>query len=908
LKNFIFCKILFFYIIFTLLNLTNKVFAKAEESNSLDFVIRNWTTETGLSHNTVLSLFQTYDEYIWVGTTSGLLRFDGLNFTAQDLSISPEINKKILSIYEDLNHNLWIGTDGNGLFSYRNGVWAKYNDKGNFVNNHIRSITGDWQGNLWIGTEYGLYRIDQTGIQSYTKEQGLFDNLITALDTDNYGNLWIGTYRGGLAKLKDGIITIYDYNNGLLNVSVNAVKADHLGNIWIGTMDGLYKIRHGEEIVRQVQGTKYAIITSIIEDKNDEIFFSTMTRGIGWIRGGSIIGFSSENGLPDDYIHCALNDGDGNIWLGTNSSGLIQLKMPLITNLFCEGGLPDKNLSAILEDKSGSLWVGTKNRGLFKLRNNKIVKTLNLESGLSSNHINVIYQTENNNIWIGTAGNGLNKINTNGSVQKINVGLSSKNITTILEEKNGSLIIGTNQGLNRIRQNRVEILWADQLGDHQIRILTKSENGLLYVGTNKGLYTIQNDKLSKLLPQESKLDVDIISIFEMASGKILIGTNGSGLLQLDNGELKSCTINNGLPDNYIFSITEDFERSIWISSYNGIFKLDQSQLIDFFDGNIPHITPAFYNDLDGMKSRQCLTGSQPTVCKSLSGKLYFLTTNGISMLNPEIFRRKKQSPLMVIESILKNNLPVNRDEPIPFSDSDDKIEIHYTAFDYTSPEKIHFKYQLVGHDPDFIFTKPGLKRVAEYTNLNPGQYRFVVTAASNNGYWDDQVVATKFEIHYPYYKTTYFYLIVTVLIIFLGIGLVYLNSKMKTKKSLDKYKTSTLDPELAQKTIPKLINLMETEQLYLDPELSLKDLSQKLNIHYNHLSRIINEQFGASYNDYINKYRIDEAKRRLADQKLKDKTVLEIMYDTGFYSKSVFNVAFKKFTGKTPSEFRKNQY
>ncbi|HLP59377.1 MAG TPA: helix-turn-helix domain-containing protein, partial [Candidatus Deferrimicrobium sp.] len=120
-----------------------------------------------------------------------------------------------------------------------------------------------------------------------------------------------------------------------------------------------------------------------------------------------------------------------------------------------------------------------------------------------------------------------------------------------------------------------------------------------------------------------------------------------------------------------------------------------------------------------------------------------------------------------------------------------------------------------------------------------------------------------------------------------------------------KYKTSALLPETVEEVLPRLIRLMEKEKIYLKADLNLKSLAQQLNVHYNYLSQIINERLGHSFNDFINSYRIEEARKKLLDHTQKNKTILDIAYDTGFYSKSVFNTAFKKFTGMTPSEFKK---
>jgi len=137
-------------------------------------------------------------------------------------------------------------------------------------------------------------------------------------------------------------------------------------------------------------------------------------------------------------------------------------------------------------------------------------------------------------------------------------------------------------------------------------------------------------------------------------------------------------------------------------------------------------------------------------------------------------------------------------------------------------------------------------------------------------------------------------------------GTVALARRRKARGQRIKYSTSSINSERMDEACETLRALMEEEQVFLDPDLTLKKLAQKLNIHYNHLSRIINEKYGESYNNYINRHRIEEARKRLADPAFANKNILEIMLETGFYSKSTFNTAFRKFTGKSPSDYRKN--
>ena len=198
--------------------------------------------------------------------------------------------------------------------------------------------------------------------------------------------------------------------------------------------------------------------------------------------------------------------------------------------------------------------------------------------------------------------------------------------------------------------------------------------------------------------------------------------------------------------------------------------------------------------------------------------------------------------------------------------------------------------------------------MARYVNLAPGEYRFTVKAASNDGIWDEDGTYFAFAIRPSFFQKPVFYALV-VMVFLLGAGtLLLIGHRRRQKKRRDKYKTIPIDAQRIEETIAKLLHLLEEERLFLDPDLTLNKLSLKLRIHYNQLSRIINERFSLSYNDFINKYRIEEARRKLAAPERKNSTILDIAYSTGFYSKSVFNAAFKKFTGMTPTEFRKQHF
>jgi ligand-binding sensor domain-containing protein/AraC-like DNA-binding protein len=877
-------------------------------NNIEEYMLRIWSIETGLPQNTIQTLLQTNDGYIWIGTPSGLARFDGVRFKIYTRWNTPALIKdNILSLYEDNNKVLWIGTDGAGLYAYQNSIWRKYSTANGLSNNHINAITADWQGNLWVGTDYGLNRINEDGIKIFTTEAGLYDNLITSLTVDNWGDLWIGTFRGGLAKFRDKIIHVYDYRDGLTNLSVQALYVNQRGHLMIGTLEGLYYLDREGKMIYPVSGTSYTPITSIIKKGLESLWIGTMVDGIKQMKKLRFANQISVKGLPDDFVHCLLKDRDGNIWIGTDTAGLIQFKKKKIFNLIRDSGLPTNAVSAVMKDSKGNLWIGTRTKGLCKLKNYTVRETYNLQNGLSGNQISVLYEDNLQSLWIGTRDKGINRLRS-GQLSQLTSkdGLRSNNITSVIQDKNQVVWIGTDVGLHRYSEGKIQLI--EKNGDSDdlvINVLYETINHTLLVGTQKGLFKIIGDSLIRPDQQEIWIDDDVISLYEDRDGMLWIGTNGSGLKRWFNGELASLTGEQGLHDNYIFSITGDSHDNLWFSSTKGIFRIDRKNLLDFFNKKTFYAHSTYYDETDGMASRQCRSNIQPPVWKSDTGRLFYPTVSGVSVFDPDSIFIKSTTPEVIIEEVICGRDSLIDDRELISQISGDDIGFRFTAIDFKSPEKIRFEYKLKGFDDKYLRLDSHDNRFVEYSQLNPGQYQFLIRSINNEGQRNEKATIFAFEVKSPFYKNAVFLVFLLLVIVSASSGLVYLQHRRRIRKQIDKYRTSTLAPERADEIVSRLRILMEEEKIFLDPELSLRDLSERLKIHYNHISRIINENFKLSYNDFVNKYRIDEVKRKLADPEQKNKTVLELMYETGFYSKSVFNTAFKKFTGITPSKYRK---
>jgi AraC-like DNA-binding protein len=466
--------------------------------------------------------------------------------------------------------------------------------------------------------------------------------------------------------------------------------------------------------------------------------------------------------------------------------------------------------------------------------------------------------------------------------------------------------IGTDDGLNTYSNGRFSIYnKSTESNNHVFNVLLESQSKRLYAGTDKGIYQF-SDNLIKPLEQNLLANYRVISLYEDGDSTLWIGTDGNGLLRWLNGELEVITKKDGLRDNFILSIDEDEQNNLWMSSHSGVFWIKKNDLVRFFTGKTSRIFSTWYSESEGMVSRQCMGKCQPAVFKTKNNRWLYPTIKGVSILNYNLLTDYCTIPKVCIEYIFcgEDTVSIDNKKSIPELNTE-TITVAFSATEFSAPEKIRFKYILEGYDENFLYLDSGVDRVATYHNLPYGDYRFHLLAANNELRWSEEATTIEFRINPPFYLSPSFLIIVITVTLSFSSVLIYQHHKRKKTQKVDKYKTSPLDSTKIEELLTKLETIMTEEKLFLNPDLTLGHLARRLKIHSNYISRIINEQFDMSYNDYINRYRVEEVKNRFSNPDFSDKTVLEIMYDTGFYSKSVFNMAFKKFTGMTPTEYRK---
>lgn len=759
----------------------------------------------GLSNSSIMSLLQDSEGIIWVGTELGLNKLNPKTNKIKTF-IAKKDNKKTLSgniitaIYEDSKNRLWIGTKRNGLNLYNKTKQAfiKFNyspARDSCIScNSITSIIEDDLGNLWIGTENGLnlYNEQDSTFKQFKRQpndpKSLSHNKISDLFKGNNGKLWIATYGGGL--------NCFDYNTKKFNAYkakpgkkgslpdnyINVVIQDSQGTLWIGTENaGLCKkapsrdvfqcYQHNNSIQNSLNGNR---VTALMEDQTGVLWIGTYSiNTLNLTRQN----FHSVKPAPNDpqsltygLVRSFFKE-ENNLWIGTDGDGINRFDS--LGNLRyhyrdngLNGTLKGNIVYTIKKGQHGDIYIGT-DEGLNKYirKTNSFIHYRHIPgdpNSLSGNTVRCIFPSSKNILWLGTL-SGLNKFD-----------IKNRKFTSYTHEPGDS---------NSLSNNKVFFIVG---GDSNNLWINTHGGGLNKFDTVRETFTHY-----QFVPNKKGLcDNYLISLYKDTRGDIWIGTQEGGLNRFDPITLDfSCiTIENGLPNNCIYSIMEDDKNNLWLSHNRGITKysIDDNEFRN-------------YTTEDGLQSNEFYGNAH---FKDKDGRMYFGGVNGYNAFYPDSIHDNPFPPEVVITSFRIFNQEVNPgrvfhgknilEKTIPYtneitiSHKEEVISFEFAALHFASPEKNEFAYKLEGFDKNWNYS--GNRRHASYTNLPHGEYTFKVKASNSDGVWNEKGASIELTVLPPFWKTWPFRIAVIILIALLMLIYNRLRLRMvkKQKQKLEK--------------------------------------------------------------------------------------------------------------------------
>lgn len=827
-KSKITTKILFIFSIFIFFN---AIFSKTdEEKNVNDFLqMDKWNTSNGLPQNSIASVVQTRDGYIWLGTFGGLVRFDGVKFTVFNTLNVPELtSQRILALYEDQQGILWIGTENGQILRYINGRFSSFDNKP--INNQmpIFALFIDSKNRLWVNDTHRSvirYSFDEKGFTN--KEILSFDSEDTEAYTlrgfaeDADGNIWAYTHNAVLLY-RNGEFKRYNLENDFQflknlqfeprSVFLYGIGTDKNGTIWVSTINGTARF-DGERFIRDVpDGISNVARQSFLVKNRDGELISLVQNRLNFYENGkwTEIGTIKENSFN---IRNAIKDFEGNYWLGTYGDGLIRLKTPIIKYFGEKLGVTQNSASSILEDRNGNIWATSYD--FLKFENDRFISFRKSQGGVA---YTALYEKKDGEILLGTW-NGLFSYRDGKFTEKTQeftslLGDKYFYVNAIFESRNGTLWLGLSQGNRLIRvQNGEKHLFTekDGMSGGIIQTITEDRNGTLWLGTYGGLTKFENGVFTNYTTAEGLTDNNVRAIYEDQNSSLWVGTYGGGLNRLKDGKFTHISMQNGLFDDVVSRIIADEKDNLWMLGNRGIFVASLKELNEVADGTRKTVNCRSFGTGDGLEIAEG-TGGSPAGWHARDGSFWFPMVNGYIHITPP--PPTNYSPPTYIEEILLEGNSVDLNSPIEINPSEENLEIRYTALSFTKPEQIRFKYQMKGLSDEWI--EVGTRRIAYFSYLPPGEYEFSVLATNSDGIWNESGKSIKIKVNPPFYRTWWFITLAT-----LGLGLGIFGIYRRRISLLEQEKNRQ------EKFSKRLIELQEYERQRIAGELH-DSLSQNL--------------------------------------------------------------------------------
>ncbi len=739
--------------------LGGEILAIDPEKSLTKYLIDRWSTQSGLPHDSILSIAQTDEGYLWFGTYEGLVRFDGVSFTQFNKVNTPEFqNNGVMALLTDKAGNLWIGTP-NGLLRYRDERFTLYTKKSGLVNDFILSIYEDHMGDLWIGTTHGMNRFSSSKFYPYTREQGFFDGHVTSFCETNDGALWIGTENGGLFQMNKGVFTNYGPHNGLPAPSVCSLALDINDRLWVGTFSGLFVMESDGRFQAACPDTALGrqVIRSLYRDRYGSMWIGTEETGLACWRDGGLSFLDSKKGLSGDYVRALFEDREGSLWIGTYNNGISRLKNSRFSVYGTRNGLPSDLVRCVMADRDGKIWIGTLGGGVACVENDRI-SVHDKTTGLPSNRVVSLAQSPDGTIWLGTYGKGIVSLKdgkyTGYSTEN---GLSNDIVRAIMVEPDGTVWAGTNGGgINIIRNGRISVLnTGNGLSDDFIYCIVRDNRHNIWVGAYNGtLMQIRDGRVTVYDERKGLSRNAIWAIYPDSQGAIWLGTNEGGLKYFFQGTFKTLSWKDGLMSDQIFQILEDGRNIFWMNTNRGIFSIPKRDLLDFMSGKLLKLTCRMFESAEGTIMLSSAGPAQPAGSKGKDGRLWFPTIQGAVSIDPDNNQTNPLPPTIVIESLTTRDATYSGAQPVTLDPGTERIEIHFTALSFLVPKNVRFRYMLEGFDTAWSAETSG--RVAYYTNLPPGRYVFHVIACNNDGVWNTRGTSLEIVIRPFFYQTAWF--------------------------------------------------------------------------------------------------------------------------------------------------------
>jgi len=780
---------------------------------------QSFTARDGLAQSQVTDLAQDMHGFLWIATQGGISRFDGKRFMT--LTAEQGLPDDVVSALatDPVRRVVWLGTDSGALAFWDGRRLHTVENRPDRLCSRITALHTGPDATLLVGTEDGLWMLSKDHFVPLLMQPvaAIFEGLDT--------QLWVLTGHRSEAS--------QTYRSRIEPASLVRLNA-------AGTPLEV-KIDLGPEPIiawASRSGTVW------------------LARGDGEILKLDATGSSLVHGPPAEEVLSLLPGREGDLWIGTNLGLWRRRPDGSLERTRFDPALSGIPVSALYEDHEGNLWIGTWTQGLFRHAPGSAT-LFTTESGLPAPTVWALAEDDHGCVLMGTDYGGLARWCSDGWHQPLRKadGLPSDRVMSLLVAHDGGLWIGTDAGLARRDPDGGVTTWTTDQGlpNSYVRVIAQDSQGRIWAGTTAGLARFDGSWES--WTQRHCLPADPIRGLAFdRSGDLWLATDSYGVLVFDGSTFEPFTTVDGLPNDRVWTITVDSRDRVWAGTDSGIWVHPQDGSGDIVlgaDSGLPRMNVLFLvEDTQGHMwagTTQGIARIDPTghVVSSFAapdgftdgeanenaalldreGMLWFGLARGVTRLDPRRLLRNRVPPPIALDRVLVNGEELELDVPISsatgprqaelvLGPSVSELRLEYCALSFMEPEKVRYRVQLVGFDPEP--SAPTDEQHVTYRNVPPGSYSFTLDASNNHDVWSKPLEALEIRVRPRWYQTIWFRASLSIGAILLGLA--WFRSRLKAERRLQR----RLEEEVTARTA----ELQQANARIREQNLQLADLSR----------------------------------------------------------------------------------
>ena len=767
-------------------------YAGEERAATSDFITTVWKSGEGLPANEILDLRETPDGYLWLGTLQGLVRFDGVRFQSFFTSpTGPRYSTRIEPLELDGLGRLWFAPDQIGLMYYANGTFREVLTNEPTLQPRVECLRAEGtNAMLWINANGGMGRIPLARPGETTAMKGGGATGVSKWVRDFAGNLWLVNARNLKLHLGD------EWRDVAVSGTASMVVAPRrAGGVWIAREARLrFATTNGEsQAVVEFPWKGQSRVQCMWEDRRNRLWIGTVGQGL--------FCYVNEKFVPvlptASSITCLFEDSQDNLWVGTRGGGLVRVRE---RHFFVENlnrGLRNEFVRSLAQDSAGRVWLLAA-EGSLGWWQNHAWRQLGETDGWPGFEAFSVAPAREGTVWISTLRRGVWRWSDGKfSRQPLGPKPPKEPVVDLLSDQQGRLwMVTDNSGIYCLEGNSLKDFSGDPgLPSGWMRCLTEAADGTIWAGDWEGGISRFRDSHWELMRKPSGHS-DAVRALVVAEGAVWIGTSASGLLHFKDGRTDRVSVEQGLPDASIRQLLLDGRGWLWAATPHRLFRIFLKELSAVMDGRESRVAPVVYGRSDGLPDISFASWSDPRCWRTANGELWWATASGAVHFQPADLPVGK-APVVILEKTLLNGQVATTAQLQELRPGAHRLEFHFTAPCLTAPERVQFRYQLAGVDPEWV--EAGAARSATYTGIPAGSHEFRVMASSPDGVWAQHVATAVVAIHPYFWQTNWFLATLAALLAGSGVWLVRRATVRRLSQRLELlHRQHTVDRERAR--------------------------------------------------------------------------------------------------------------